>query len=289
MMTLAGLLWASSMPTWADGVKASAAPLSNLVILGQDAAPDLPRRDSPAYRLLAERLSAALDRDGYRIFQESNITLASHHPENTRRSTQEAIAAAQALKRPAMDRAVILSVAPEVNARDMLFVQLTGQVVDLPSGQVIDTVSMRARDAQALPEDCHRACRGERILDLTRHLSPSFAQEVAERLAHAAGTKEVDPRGYSVILQDFKPQEIRTLLRTLDDYGDRLDYWSVGRTERSRILWVETSAKPRQMIRAIHRLLENVGMSARIIRSDRGFTLIRSSRTELSFLSRRPD
>ncbi|CCQ75275.1 hypothetical protein [Magnetospira sp. QH-2] len=291
-LTLAGLLAVSAAATapHAQAADRQAGPPSRILVLGQDGGPDMPRRDSVPYRILTERLSAGLDRDGYKVFQESDRSRDRRDTANVRRNAQQAIAAAQHLKRPAMDMAVVLSVRPEVVKRKIdgkkkakvMTVRLTGQLVDLPSGQVLDTVALRAVSDSRLERDCNKGCKTRKAVRLTRRLADDFTEEVAARLAKSVAWKDEDAKGYSVVLQDFRPKELKRMIRTLDDYSDRLDYWSVGRTERSRILWVETAAKPRQIKRAINRLLDKSGLEARVIRSDRGFTIIRARHTRLA-------
>lgn len=261
------------------------APVRVLVV-ADDSDPAMPSRSHPIYREVIDALGHRLQGSRFEIFHEGSLG------RGPRAEPADLLAAARQVDGPSLDAVLIFSAArdlrPYDDLRRALHVRLSGTLVDLPSGRILEEINVDGVDARRLPSGCGKQCKRRRTHDLVHRMAPDFAEEVQDRLsavevpaAVAAPPKDGKVRGYSLVLQDFRPKELNRLLRLIHRQQHRADVWTVGETDRSRVLWVEVAAKPRQVRKAIRRMLDKTGVGARILRTERGFTVIRTGRASI--------
>jgi len=272
---------------------------TRVLVIGENSGLSSSDKNAALYRTVGQSLYAWLDKNGYQVLRarSSNATQKSitHHL-----TSRQIINAVQSMNHGNVDAMVVYQVRHKIKRqRDgyrNINVELTAKLVNLPNGKIIDTVSISGVEQPPLPYECNIRCRQRHAYEVVEQIAPNFAESTVTQLMQTnwrserlgikndrSNWKKTDEGpakiyGYSVLLKDFHPTEIKRIMRVFHRHADRVDVWTVRETRDTRTLWIEAEERPTKIRKALRKLLKAIGLEAQIKRTERGFTVIRENR-----------
>ena len=258
----------------------------NLLIMGEDFDKDTVPRDSRIFRRVLASVSNQLGDDGYDVFDETAITNEQFKQGRTRRSDAEMIDIARRVQRPPIDIVVFYSIyasAEDTGYTTKIFTRIEGRMLDVRTGRRLGNFEVASPQNWQATSPCSRECILEAIGDASKTLGNDLGDVLSEKLwpivngdAEYAGSAESDlDTAYTLIFDNFSSDEmleIEEYLILFSDYRThRPTYQSATRSE----IWYETGARATVMSRNLQKMLDAVGMNARVQYADNTFKVQR--------------
>ncbi len=164
---------------------AMAADQSNMVIMAEDAAPDAVARDSQIFTRVLGAISNELQDQGFRVFDETAITLENFAQGRIRRSDAELIDIARSIQKPPIDVMVLVTVFADVSRlayTTRIHLRLAGRLLSVASGQRLGNFEVSEPNVHA-PLECDRNCLLSTAGKASRRLSQDLGAALGVRLA----------------------------------------------------------------------------------------------------------
>lgn len=147
----------------ATGAEAAAAVAGegNLLIMADDGDAASLRRDDPGLAAFVEALADRLGEAGWRMFDETAVTVGNFRQGRLRRSDAELVEIARMIPKPPVDTVVMAAVFARLQPAGpamKLEVRAMAKVLDVCSGRRIATVERRPAEDWRLWPSCQGAC-----------------------------------------------------------------------------------------------------------------------------------
>ena len=117
---------------------AQGAERPNVLIMGEDIDRDSIRRGSQAFNRTLNAIATEMQKVGYKVYDETAITLEEFKQGRIFRRNDELIDIAKSVREAPIDVVVIFSIFPEIDRRrhtTRLFASVTGRMVDVNNGR----------------------------------------------------------------------------------------------------------------------------------------------------------
>jgi hypothetical protein len=133
----------------------------NILIMGEDWDKDTIPRKSQVFERVLSALKGEMAREGFKVYDETFVSLTDYQQGRVRRSDAEVMAIARGITHPPMDVAVIFKIYPRIkrmNITTQVNALITGRLLNLYSGRELDNFEVMLPQAQSAPKDCDRNC-----------------------------------------------------------------------------------------------------------------------------------
>jgi hypothetical protein len=277
------LLLATSVTGCAPMAVAEQQP--NLLIMGEDADHDSVARNSRIFNRVSRALEAEFQAEGFKVYDETAVTLNVTDPQRVRRTDAELITIAQRVQNTPIDAIVVFQVfaSSEKNAfADImdLRVRIPGRLLNAKTGQALANyeIAYGPNDLPPLPPSCNRDCILEHVGDqakriaadvgsvLTVHLdylSPVASTVTSVPNKTTTATCEGLDTAYTLTFRGFETEEvakIETYLASFSGY-QHIRPMQVGTREST--YWYETCSDTARLNRNLRQMTEQMGVEVR--------------------------
>jgi hypothetical protein len=167
-----------------------AADQPNLLIMAEDAVPDAIARDSQVFTRVMGAISNELQDEGFRVFDETAITLENFAQGRVRRSDAELIDIAGSIRQPPIDVMVLVTVFADVSRlayTTRINLRLSGRILSVAGGQRLGNFEVSEPNVQA-PLECDRNCLLAAAGKASRRLPQDLGAAMGVRLAALSGS-----------------------------------------------------------------------------------------------------
>ena len=257
----------------------------NLLIMGEDADNDSLPRDSRVFKRVLNAMAIQLQDIGFEVYDESVVTHEHFAQGRIRRDRQELIDIGQRVRHPPIDVVVSFTIyaslvdkghTNKVNAR------VEAQMVQVNSGKFLGNFEVSSPKAWSAPADCNRDCVLEVVGRYAKILANDLGSVLAEKLAFLVDGSLDKADGsnngslvsdYHLVFDNFSPEQVMAIeeyLVVFSGYkGHRPTYSSARRAE----LWYQSDSKSARLLRNLHKMLERLGLHARVSYSGHTFSI----------------
>lgn len=287
---------------FASPVGALAGEQPNLLIVGEDADLDTVPRNSRVFNRVLLAISSEMQLEGFKVFDETAVSLDITNPKRVRRDDAELITVARRVQDVPVDAITVFQIyaSAEKNAyADIvdLRVRVPGRLINVSTGQSLGNyeVSYGPRDLPPLPANCNRDCILEHVGDQAKRIAADVGAVLATKLdnvspasaksdasinitvreeadtdvAPAVGSgPTADCTGltsaYKITFRGFETSEVSQIEEYLVAFKgyDHHRPVRVGRTEAE--YWYESCSDVARLNRNLRLMAEHMGVDARI-------------------------
>ena len=172
------------------GVSCAGAPKTshgvNVILMGEDKHREAIPRDHRVFRKVLDALSNELGDGGYRVLDETALTLDNFKQGRKNRTDAEIIDIARSIKRPPIDVVVIFEIYPDRERKaytTKLDVEVIGRLLRLPSGERLGNFGTNLPVAENAPADCDQDCTRRYIGNSAKILAREVGGILTEKLS----------------------------------------------------------------------------------------------------------
>ncbi|MFP6732513.1 MAG: hypothetical protein VB959_01575 [Rhodospirillales bacterium] len=254
---------------------AQGAERPNVLIMGEDIDRDSIRRGSQAFNRTLNAIATEMQKAGYKVYDETAITLEEFKQGRIFRRNDELIDIAKSVREAPIDVVVIFSIFPEIDRRrhtTRLFASVTGRMVDVNNGRRLGNFTEKTRQQRNVAPDCSREC----LVRYFSAISEEFGQEVGRvlsfKLAAAAGLAGA----YKMEFVDFSAKDITEIEEFLTAFsGYQRHRVMQGSSDGRRVYWYETSSDKARLNRNLRLMLDHIGIHGRLKFEQNSFIVTR--------------
>ena len=265
---------------------AQAAENPNLIILGDDADEDSVPRNSRVFKRVLAAVSNQLIDEGFKVFDETTVTLDEFAQGRVRRTDAEIIDIAKSIQRPPMDLAVIYTI--YANAKKMEYItkvrsRIEGRLLNVGNGQRMGNFEVISPDDWRAPVNCSRECILETVGDHTKQLAQDLGAVLSIKLAHIVdggganeeySDRDSDlPTAYTLVFSGFKPDVVSEIEEYFVAFKGYEHHRPTNTSLRNNEYWYETSSDSARLNRNLRKMLDNLGVEGRVTFSGSIFTV----------------
>lgn len=198
----------------------------NILVMGEDADGDYVPCDNRAFVAVRDAVANQLGDNGFRVYDETAVTIDTFDQTRCRRTDAELINAARSITK-AIDVAVLYrlyAVARQMEYGTKISARIEGRMLDVHSGQRLGSIEV---DRQwPVPSACQRECLLEAVRKSSRSLGEDLGALLALKLSSDPSGSAPDlgsggdpePAGrvreYTLEFENFAPEDIEKF----DDY-----------------------------------------------------------------------
>ena len=255
---------------------ADAAERPNILIMGEDFDKDSIRRGSQAFNRTLNAIATEMQDAGYKVFDESAISLDDFKQGRKFRRHDELIDIAKSVTEAPIDMVIIFSIFPQIEQRPhttRVYASVTGRMVDVNNSRRLGNFTEETRQRRNVAPDCGRDC----LIRNFGSISEEFGREVGRVLTIKLETLAVrqqrsggrDPRGlqgaYKMEFIGFHPKEITEVEEFITSFSGYQHHRVMkGSRETRKVYWYETNSDQARLDRNLRLMLEHVGIRGRI-------------------------
>lgn len=259
----------------------------NILIMGEDADKDTVPRNSRVFKRVLDPLSNKLQHEGFKVYDETAITLDNFKQGRVRRTDAEIIDIARSIKNPPIDVATIFSIyasANNLSYTTRIKVRIAGRLLNVRSGERLGNYEVDLPDHINAPANCNRECIleavGKHAGELAKDLGVVLAKKL-DALSPAGGgpgviessSKTGLSNAYSLTFSDFSPKEINSIEEYLVAFKGYKHHRPTGISLTTNKYWYETNSEAARLNRNLRRMVEFLGVEARVTYSGNKFTV----------------
>ena len=227
MRTFITLIFASMalMACAGGNYPAAAAGGPNLLIMGEDADPDSIPRKNRAFKRIMAALSNEFGDNGYKVYDETLITLENFKQGRIRRTDAEIIDIAKSIENKRIDIIVIFTVYPRF--KKLSYVnkstpRIEARLLNVRSGQKLGNFEIIAATRNLSPS-CDRICVVEDVGSQAKEIAQDVGAVLVERLKRYTRSSGISNHSfaqksqgrmtseYTVIINGFKRKTVRDM------------------------------------------------------------------------------
>ncbi len=275
---------------------AQAAPV-NVLIMGEDADLDTVPRNSRVFNRVVQALAAELSRAGFRVYDETAVTMDVTNPARVRRTDAELLTVAKRVPNVPIDMVVVFqiyaSAEQNVYAPDIidLRIRVSGRIVHVQSGRAVENfeVSYGPGELPSLPQGCNRDCVLEHVGEEARKIAADVGDVLATMLSSMTGTQPQQQTtttgtvttqpattmpspgcggmlttAYTLEFRGFESEEITRIEEYLVVFKGYDHHRPVRVMRTSAEYWYETCSDQARLNRNLRLMAEQMGIEARI-------------------------
>jgi hypothetical protein len=286
---LASALIAISGLSWATTAIADEQP--NILIMGEDADLDTVPRGSRIFNRVLRALETEIQALGFRVYDETAVTMDITNVNRVRRSDAELIVIAQRVPNVPIDVVAVFEIYASVEDNAYadiqdLRVRIPGRLLNVATGQALANyeVSYEPGELPPLPPNCDRDCVLEHVGDQAQrvaadlgavlatyldYLSP--APEDANVITQSDPDKEEDASNceammtaYTITFRNFEPEQIDLIEEYLASFSGYDHHRPTQSSASETTYWYETCSATARLQRNLRMMIENMGIEARM-------------------------
>ncbi|WP_376696533.1 hypothetical protein [Wenzhouxiangella sp. EGI_FJ10305] len=253
----------------------------NLLIMGEDYDEDTVPRDSRVFRRVLNALSNQLHDEGFKVYDETAVSLDDFAQGRVRRSDAELIDIARSIDQPPIDVVVMFSIyasAKDVDYTTKVRTRVEGRLLNVRTGQRLGNFELPSpREWNAEP-NCSRECILETVGGYARILANDVGAVLTEKLAWMVDGGGQAPGGgienaYTLVFDGFTPEEIMTFEEYLVIFSGYRDHRPTYSGARRQELWYESQIEAARLNRNLQRMLQETGLRGVVTFSGSNFTV----------------
>jgi hypothetical protein len=172
------------------GGKALAGEQPNLLVVSEDADEDTVPRNSRVFNRVLMALQSEMGQLGFRVYDETAVSMGITNPARIRRVDAEVISVAQRVQTPPIDAVVIFQIYASVQKNTYadifdLNIRIPGRMLAVQTGLGLGNfeVAYGPRDLPPLPPNCNRECALEFIGGQAAKIGHDVGAVLAQKLA----------------------------------------------------------------------------------------------------------
>lgn len=277
---------------------ATAGQQPNLLVMGEDGDPDTIPRDSRIFNQVLRSIETELNVRGFRIYDETALSLDVTDTSRVRRSDSEILALARRIPDVPIDAVVLFSIfastEDNLNADITgLRLRITGRILSLPNGEALANYELGYDPNQLppLPANCNRECLLEEVGYEARRVGSDVAHVLATHLDHLSPKDETERNvgrlkqdgvesqcvglssAYTLTFRHFSSSEISRIEEYLVAFQGYEHYrpTRIGTTEA--MYWYETCADVERLNRNLRTMVEHMDIEYRMEKIGNTFDL----------------
>lgn len=269
---------------------AAAAGGPNLLIMGEDADPDSIPRKNRAFKRIMAALSNEFGDNGYKVYDETLITLENFKQGRIRRTDAEIIDIAKSIENKRIDIIVIFTVYPRF--KKLSYVnkstpRIEARLLNVRSGRKLGNFEIIAA-TRNLSSSCDRICVVEDVGSQAKEIAQDVGAVLVERLKRYTRSSTISnstfsqkssgkmTSEYTVIINGFKRHTVREMEDMLFSLPSYIGHETLRSSSKTAKYTYETKAKTGPLIRALERILETLDLKG-IVRHSGDIIRVRST------------
>lgn len=259
----------------------------NLLIMGEDADQDSVARNSRIFNRVLRALESELQAEGFRVYDETAVSMGMTDPQRVRRTDAELITIARRIQDAPIDAIIVFQIYASTEQNPFaaimdLRVRIPGRILNAQTGQALANyeIAYGPNDLPPLPHGCSRDCVLEHVGDQARRIAGDVGAVLARQLdylspaaapAAAPLGSAAQPQGcvglttaYTLTFRNFESEEITMI----EDYLASFSGYHHHRPMRAGVTestyWYETCADTARLNRNLRLMAEHMGVEVRL-------------------------
>ncbi len=214
---------------------------------------------------------------GYRVVDETAVSLGTPETGRSRRDAGEVIGVARAVTTPPVDLLVLYTIyatAESGNYAKVIRTRVTGRIVNVSSGERLGAFETAFPKPRHAPLGCGRDC----ILEIAGHQAEILSRDLGSILSayiesaiqgqkdNLTGITEKQGlvRSYSLAFEQFSTAEITRIEEYLVAFSGYRTYRPVRVMQLHAEYWYDTTAEAARMNRNLRKMLDYLGVQGRV-------------------------
>jgi len=259
----------------------------NTLIMGEDADRDTIRRDSRVFRRVLGALSNQLNDDGFKVYDETAITLDDYAQGRVRRTDAEIIDIARSVNRPPIDVAVIFSIYARTQDKGYttkVRTRIEGRILNVRTGRRLGNFEVESPRSWNASPNCNYDCLLEVVGKNSRIIANDLGAVLSEKLGALVGYNDRRPtsgndndsglaHAYNLIFDGFNPDEMGNIEDYLEIFSGYKSHRPTYSSMRRAEYWYESRIKSAKLNRNLHKMLAELDLHGLVTFADNGFTV----------------
>ena len=268
---------------------AQAGDQPNLLMMGEDADRDTVPRNSQTFNRVLRAMEGEFQAMGFRVYDETAVTMGITDPTRVRRSDAEIITVARRVQDVPIDAATVFQIyaAAEQNPYAAIMdlrIRVSGRLLNIRTGQALTNyeISYAPGDLPPLPAACNRDCVLDQVGAQSRRIAADVANALARHLDYLSPSRDAasagqqlstEPltegctgltTGYRITFRDFD----QALLNRVEEYLVSFRGYDHHRTMTSgaseTTYWYESCSEIARLNRNLRLMIEHLDLDAPI-------------------------
>jgi hypothetical protein len=267
--------------------QANAQQQPNLLIMGEDADLDTVARNSRIFNRVLRALEAELQAEGFRVYDETAVSMGVTDPQRVRRTDAELITVARRIQDAPIDAIIVFQIYASTEQNPYaaimdLRVRIPGRMLNAQTGQALANyeITYGPNDLPPLPPNCSRDCVLEHVGDQARRIAADVGAVLARQLdylspaAPAAATalnSDARPEGcvglttaYTLTFRGFDSDEITLIEDYLAAFSGYHHHRPMRAGATESTYWYETCTDTARLNRNLRLMAEHMGVEVRL-------------------------
>lgn len=282
---LAGLVVFAA--TFSFSAPSNAQQQPNLLIMGEDADLDTVPRNSRIFNRVLRALEAEIQAEGFRVYDETAVSMSVTDPQRVRRSDAELITIAQRVQDAPIDAILVFQIYasteknPFADIQD-LRVRIPGRLLNARTGEALSNyeIAYGPSDLPPLRPNCSSDCVLEHVGDQARRIAADVGAVLAIQLdslsPSANATNELPKASEAVVecaglstaftltFRGFETKEILQIEEYLVSFRGYEHHRPTEVGMRESTYWYETCSDPARLNRNLALMTEHMGVEVRL-------------------------
>ncbi len=259
----------------------------NLLIMGEDADLDTVARNSRIFNRVLRALESELQAEGFRVYDETAVTMGVTDPQRVRRTDAELITVARRIQDAPIDAIIVFQIYASVEQNPYaaimdLRVRIPGRMLNAQTGQALANyeITYGPNDLPPLPPNCSNDCVLEHVGDQARRIAADLGAVLARQLdylspaapaAVAPLTGAVQPQGcvglttaYTLAFRGFESDEITLIEDYLAAFSGYHHHRPMRAGAAESTYWYETCTDAARLNRNLRLMAEHMAIEVRL-------------------------
>lgn len=276
----------------------------NLMIMGEDADVDTVPRGSRVFNRVVNAISTEMETMGFRVYDETSVTMGITNPNRVRRTDAELITVARRVPDVPIDAVTVFQIyasAEQNPYADIIDLRLrvAGRMINVRTGQSLGNfeVGYAPGELPPLPVGCNRDCVLESVGEEASRIGSDVGSVLAIKLdalspaGHGAAPTVISGNGggvvtttfgdsctglttaYTLSFRGFLPEEVTLIEEYLVAFKGYDHHRPVRVDARQTDYWYETCSDEARLNRNLRLMVEQMGVVARISKTQNSFDI----------------
>jgi hypothetical protein len=269
---------------------ATAASGPNLLIMGEDADPDSIPRKSRAFKRVEAALSNEFGDNGFRVYDETLISLDNFKQGRIRRSDAEIIDIAKSIENKRIDIIVVFTVYPRFKKLSYVtksMPRIEARLLNVRSGRKLGNFEIVA-PTRNLSSSCDRPCIIEDVGSQAKEIAQDVGAVLVKRLERYTRSSTTSnstfsqssnknmTAEYTVIINGFRRRTVREIEDMLFSLPSYIGHQILRSSSKTAKYTYETKARTGPLIRALEKILDTLDLEG-IVRHSGDTIQVRST------------
>jgi hypothetical protein len=269
---------------------ATAASGPNLLIMGEDADPNSIPRKNRAFKRVEAALSNEFGDNGYRVYDETLISLENFKQGRIRRSDAEIIDIAKSIENKRIDIIVVFTVYPRFKKLSYVTKstpRIEARLLNVRSGRKLGNFEIVAA-TRNLSSSCDRSCIIEDVGSQAKEIAQDVGAVLVKRLERYTRSSATSnstfsqnsnknmTSEYTVIINGFRRRTVREIEDMLFSLPSYIGHQILQSSSKNAKYTYETEAKTGPLIRALEKILDTLDLEG-IVRHSGDTIRVRST------------